>query len=499
MKTRRTIPTSKCRPSICATSIAAFLAAAAVSPGTVYNVDLGNQQTEPGPLSGGTDVSKIGAGTLFLNGANTYTGGTVIDLGTIVITNGAALGAGPVTVNGNVTTGLGGGQLLIGGTYAPQSFALPSTSIAGGGPSGNGLALQSVGNNTITGGIVTSSTVATRLGSGFGMMTINGITLGAGQSTIVTSNLIANNTLTGVSGSGTLQKQGTSTLILTGSNTNTGIVDLNGGFLRVSQAANLGTNTAANSISHNNATLEVRTDAPDFNAKGMTLANSNGTVNLDRAVGGTGMNQSVTFANLTFAANRNITFNSRNGYGATFAAGVGGAAGQNTVTNNGNGPVTFTGNVWNNNDGTARVLTLAAANANSDIVINGNITAPNTAAHSVAKTGTGTLTINGTASTYSGQTDIQNGTLTARTFRSIGNSTVGANIVLGNAATTGTLNMIGEVGTGAIPTPTIARNIILAGAAGGGRINANQNGSAPNALILAGTVTATGAELSSSR
>jgi autotransporter-associated beta strand protein len=346
-----------------------------------------------------------------------------------------------------------------------------------------------VGNNNISGGITTASTTTTRLGSGFGMMSVNGLALGAGQTTIITGNLIANSTLTGVSGTGTLQKQGTSTLILTGSNTNTGIVDLNGGFVRVSSAANLGTSTAANAISHNNSTLEVRTDAPDFNTKGMSLANNNGTVNLDRAVGGSGLGQTVTFANLTVAANRNITFNSRNGYGAQFAALVGGAAGQNTVTNNGNGAVVFTGNVWGNSDGTARVLTLAAANVNSAIVINGNITAPNTAAHNVAKTGAGTLTVLGTASTYSGQTDIQNGTLTARNWRSIGHGTVGANVLLGNAGNTGTLSFIGADGSGAVATPSIARNIILNGTTGGGRINANQTGSAPTALVLAGTIT----------
>ena len=63
------------RPAICTASIAAFLAAASVSPGTTYQVDLGDQFTEPGLLSGGTDVVKNGLGALFLNGANTHSGG----------------------------------------------------------------------------------------------------------------------------------------------------------------------------------------------------------------------------------------------------------------------------------------------------------------------------------------------------------------------------------------------------------------------------------------
>jgi len=42
------------------------------------------------------------AGTVLLKGNNTYTGGTVIDLGTLLVDNARALGTGDVTVNGGV-------------------------------------------------------------------------------------------------------------------------------------------------------------------------------------------------------------------------------------------------------------------------------------------------------------------------------------------------------------------------------------------------------------
>jgi outer membrane autotransporter protein len=53
-------------------------------------------------ISGTGNVVQNGPGTTILSGRNTYTGGTTIDLGTLLVNNAQALGTGNVIVNGGV-------------------------------------------------------------------------------------------------------------------------------------------------------------------------------------------------------------------------------------------------------------------------------------------------------------------------------------------------------------------------------------------------------------
>jgi outer membrane autotransporter protein len=57
-----------------------------------------------GGSGGGTGgmLIKTGTGTLMLTGSNTYSGGTLIDLGTLIVSNAQALGRGSVIVNGGI-------------------------------------------------------------------------------------------------------------------------------------------------------------------------------------------------------------------------------------------------------------------------------------------------------------------------------------------------------------------------------------------------------------
>jgi autotransporter-associated beta strand protein len=79
--------------------------------------------TVSGTISGvGGSLIKTGSGTLMLTGNNTYTGPTVVDLGTLIV-NGSIASSSPVTVNfrgelagsGTVSTV----RILPGGTFAP--------------------------------------------------------------------------------------------------------------------------------------------------------------------------------------------------------------------------------------------------------------------------------------------------------------------------------------------------------------------------------------------
>lgn len=74
--------------------------------------------------SGTLALTKSGAGTLVMSGSNTYSGGTIVSAGTLLVNNiaGSGLGSGGVTVNGGVLGGTGGftGALTVSsGTLAP--------------------------------------------------------------------------------------------------------------------------------------------------------------------------------------------------------------------------------------------------------------------------------------------------------------------------------------------------------------------------------------------
>jgi autotransporter-associated beta strand protein len=107
--------------------------------------------TLDGVVSGGA-LAKTGAGTLVLNNANTYSGGTTLEAGTVVAGHNQALSSGAVTVNSGATLRLGtgvsigntinltgGSFVLAGGSYAPVVAAgfdfetlIPLTSSLGG-------------------------------------------------------------------------------------------------------------------------------------------------------------------------------------------------------------------------------------------------------------------------------------------------------------------------------------------------------------------------------
>lgn len=84
-----------------------------------------NAVTFSGVFSGSGGLSKIGAGTVKLTGANSHTGDTQVSAGTLLINNtaGSGLGTGNVTVNGGVLGGTGAltGSITVasGGTLAP--------------------------------------------------------------------------------------------------------------------------------------------------------------------------------------------------------------------------------------------------------------------------------------------------------------------------------------------------------------------------------------------
>ncbi len=312
------------------------------------------------------------------------------------------------TVTGNtladtrtVTLGSGGGKLN-GSTNNTNTFAARFTGTGGLTKVSGEVAILTNPDNDFTGALaVNTGTIeiggAGRLGSGSYAGAISvGATLRFASS--------ADQLLSGlVSGSGSLQKQGSGTLTLSADNTFSGNVALSGGTLRLSGKLYAGAYTNAATITvSNGATLELASFAYD-------------------AAGSTG--QLADYAQRRSLAGGGITVTGNtHSSGNNFSVANGSTGFFNVSTAN-------------------QTLTLAG-NANTDILLGGALTvggsgnlvvneviANNTGVGSIVKSGSGSLTL-GAANTFGGGVTVQSGT-----------------VVLGNLAGFGTGNVTLSGGT----------------------------------------------------
>ncbi|CDX31025.1 Outer membrane autotransporter barrel domain [Mesorhizobium sp. SOD10] len=243
--------------------------------------------TISGIAAGTGGLTKSGAGTLILSGANTYTGGTRVTAGTLRAGSATAFGATNqlMTVDAGATLDLasinntvgalnGGGLVTLGsatltangntGSFSGTiSGAGGFTKIGGGSQTFAGCNNTYTGATTIQGlvivdclanggaasGIGASSSASSSLVFGGSMLRYTGgtVTTDRGftlQSTgqIDVTNPATTLTFTGtVTGAGQLQKYGAGTLVLSGNNNNTGGVNVQAGILRAGSATAFGT------------------------------------------------------------------------------------------------------------------------------------------------------------------------------------------------------------------------------------------------------------------
>ncbi len=269
--------------------------------------------TYSGSIGGNGGLVKSGSGSLTLTGTNSYTGGMIIDPGTVSITSDAALGAVPGSPSINITFS-GSSTLQAGG-----SFALSA--------SRNILLCQSAtgtfdtnGNTLVIGGLISGSGGLAVVGSGTLVLTnsetfTGGTTIGAGTLQLgngsatggLSGNIVNNGLLVfdrsdsaasfsgAISGSGSVQQAGSGTLLLGGTNTFTGTTTVSAGILKLGNATAL-----------QDSTVVLSGGLLNVNGFSATLGGLAGTGNL--ALGG---------GSLTVGGNGNTTT-----YAGSLSAGI---------------------------------------------------------------------------------------------------------------------------------------------------------------------------------
>ena len=389
--------------------------------GNSLTVGTANSTSFAGNISGTGGLTKQGSGTLTLTGANTYSGVTTVSGGTLA-GNTTSL-QGNIVNNAAVVFDQGGD-----GTYAGNMAGSGSLTLTGGGNVTLSGTNTYTGGTTVSGGTLTGTTTSLR-----GNITNNAA---------VVFNQTTSGTYSGVmSGTGTLTKTGTGTVILTTSNTYSGLTTISDGVLQLGNggttgmiAGNVVVNGADSLLTFNRS--DAITFAGDISGTGGIMLMGPGTVAL------TGNN---TFSGGTAIGGGIVQVASDAAFGAagtTLKIG-GGATVQALASFTSNRPVGLIG-MGGTFDTNGNTLTLG-----------GTITGGG----ALTKTGAGTLILTGTNS-YSGGTTVEAGTVQGNSVSLQGAITNNASVVFDQG--TDGIYAGAMSGTGSL-TKTGAGNLILNG------------------------------------
>jgi autotransporter-associated beta strand protein len=359
-----------------------------------------------------TNLAKSGNGTWLLSGANTYTGTTTINAGTL------RLGGSTVLPTNSLTIGASGAAVTstldINGfseTIGSLTLGRPTTTVAG--------ALANVTNNgggspvLTLGGALTYNAGSVGFENGQATISTNIDTGGAGRNIIVGDGSGAVDLLISgaISGTGSLTKQGSGVLQLSGANSNMGNLIIQDGMVNLA-ASNVLNDTFGISVG-NNASVSGATF--DLNGFSDTITSVTLGASAPTAVG---LTHSIINTNGTgvLQINGALTYNA-------------GTVGTN------NGTATISASIDLN--GALRNFNINDSDqAAQDVIISGAIH-NSTGTAGISKNNGGTLVLSG-ANTYNGNT-----TVNAGTFELADNASM--KFVLG--ATSGVNNGISGAGT----------------------------------------------------
>jgi autotransporter-associated beta strand protein len=340
-------------------------------------------QSFSGAIIGTGSVVKVGTGTFTLGGTNnTYSGGTTVSAGTL---QGSAESLqGDIINNAAVVF-----NQTSAGTYAGVMSGSGSLTKQNSGTLTLSGANSYSGGTTVTGGTLQGDTSSVQ-----GNITNNGS---------VVFDQASPGTYAGVmSGTGSLTKQNSDTLILTGANTYTGTTAISSGTLQIGDggtSGTLGTGAVTNdgTLSFNRS--NALTISNEISGTGALTKNGSDVLTLSGSNSYSGL---TTVSAGTLAAGAVDTFSPSSHVVLANSSEVilDLSNGNNTIANLSGGGTTG-GTVQLG----ANVLTLGGDNLSQSF--NGAIIGSG----SIVKVGTGTFTLGGTNNTYSGGTTVSAGTL----------------------------------------------------------------------------------------
>lgn len=418
--------------------------------GNALTVDSSGNSTFGGTITGTAGVTFAGTGTQTLTGANTYTGSTTVNTGTLALAgagsiamsnglvdngtfdiSGTTAGASIAALSGSGIVVLGSQTLTLsgaGGTFGGAMDGAGGLALAGGTQTLNGASAYSggtkldggtlmVGNSAALGTGALNVDGAATLDTNTSVTLANSVNLGTGA--ILTLGGSNNLTMGGtMAGEGALVKNGAATATLTGANTYTGGTTIHAGTLALGVGGRLASTGAVN-LAASGATFDlsaasaqtigtlsgVAGSSVNLGANALTLRDT-GNTTYAGSMGGTG-------GSLTLAGAGTMTLTGANTYsGGTnlnnggLAVGNNAALGTGVLNIGGSVALDSTTNVVLGNAiklGTGTTLTIGGSHG---LDLSGAISG----AGNLVKSGAATTTLSG-VNTYTGTTTIDGGTL----------------------------------------------------------------------------------------